>query len=280
MISIIRNLLMFTASAVVIGYIAVWALSEYKLSNVDVPAPWSYSIVRDDTALDHGRHIARTRGCFGCHGQQLEGRVFTDQWPWVKRAVAPNLAAFAKQHSSEVLEASIRHGVGYSGKALWSMPSYNWVHLRDIDLASLIAFLQAAPIVEKSLPDPELGFQARWDMLLGREQNMVEWVAKESSLKYETSANSLLKNGEYLAKTTCNECHGTDLTGMYQAPSLAIIAAYNKTQFRQLMKTGTSQDGRTDLGLMTMVAKDRFAHFSDTEIDQLYAYLNQVIAAQ
>ena len=67
----------------------------------------------------------------------------SEQWPWVERAVSPNLAAFVKKQSNAVLEAAIRHGVGHDGRALWSMPSYNWVHLSDYDLTSLIAYLRS-----------------------------------------------------------------------------------------------------------------------------------------
>ena len=86
-----------------------------------------------------------------------------------------------------------------------------------------------------------------------------------------------LVRGEYLAKTSCNECHGFDLRGMedidFVTPDLAILAAYSDSDFRTLMQRGEAIGGRTDLGLMTMVARDRFAHFTEQELNDLLAYL-------
>ncbi len=42
------------------------------------------------------------------------------------------------------------------------------------------------------------------------------------------------------------------------------------------MSTGVSRTGRTDLGLMTIVAKDRFAYFTDEELKSLYKFLNAI----
>lgn len=78
-------------------YGVVWAVSEFKLGDVEHPPAFRHQIPIDSETIKRGRHIARTRGCFGCHGQQLEGRVFTEQWPWVEMAVAPNLVQFAKE---------------------------------------------------------------------------------------------------------------------------------------------------------------------------------------
>jgi mono/diheme cytochrome c family protein len=260
-----------------LGYGGVWLGSEVRLRNVDPPQPFTTGIEYDAESLKYGKHLARTRGCFGCHGQNLEGRVFTEQWPWVERAVAPNLVIFAQQHSPSVLEAAIRHGIGSDGKALWSMPSYNWTNLKDQDLANLIAYLQSESSVAVALPEPALGFSARWSIAFGQDQHMAELASSVPALQYSSSKNLVMQRGEYIAKTTCNECHGLDLKGSIQpdfvSPSLEIIAAYNEDQFRVLMKEGRSNSGRENLGLMTVIAKDRFAFFTDRELSDLYHYL-------
>jgi len=94
----------------------------------------------------------------------------------------------------------------------------------------------------------------------------------------------MLKRGEYIAKTTCNECHGLDLMGEnmpdFQSPSLTIITAYSENEFRTLMAKGKSRTGRTNLGLMSMVAKDRFAYFTEQELTHLYGYLQSLTQQQ
>ncbi len=261
---------------VALGYGAVYGLSEMKLRDVSPPPSFSHPIKTDSLTLERGRHIARTRGCFGCHGQQLQGRVFTEEWEWVDRAVAPNLAAHAKQHDAATLEAAIRHGIGQDGRALWSMPSYNWVHLSDADVATLIAYLRSAPVVPTDLPSPRLGFKARWKIATGREDHMAQWAQNVPPLRTDL-ADSQLVRGQYLAMTACNECHGLDLRGGFGTPDLAILAGYSDAAFRTLMREGIAIGGRDSLRLMTMVAEDRFAHFTEQEVADLQSFLGTLV---
>lgn len=257
----------------------IYILSEQYLSDVEQPEPFTQSLTKDINSLAQGRHIARTRGCFGCHGQQLEGRVF-EEWPWVKRAVAPNLAVYGKEHNVATLEAAIRHGIGQDGRALWSMPSYNYRHLSDDDVMALIAYLQAAEVIESDLPEPALGLRARLAMARGNEEHMAAWVADVPQLTVDAKEFPQLARGEYLAMTTCNECHGLDLRGDVQpdftTPDLIMVTAYSLAQFQKLMREGEAIGGRKDLGLMTVVAKDRFAYFTEQEVIDLYAFLNSL----
>ncbi len=264
--------------AIALGYPATYVGSEMKLREVSLPPAFTYEVESDSATLAWGRHVARIRGCFGCHGQELEGRVFTkEQWPWVERAVPPNLAAFVKQQSNAALEAAIRHGIGHHVRALWSMPSYNWVHLTDYDLASMIAYMRSEKVIEKELPRPKLGFEARKNIVLDQQIHMAAWALKVPPLQYASTENDGLQRGEYLAMTTCNECHGLDLMGDVQpdffTPPLSIISAYTQEEFSVLMATGVARDGRDSLGLMTIVAKDRFAFFTEQELKDLYAFL-------
>lgn len=261
-------------------YGAVYFLSESKLRSAELdPASFAFQPSEDPNVIAHGRHVTRTRGCFGCHGQQLEGKDFGEQWDWPKRAVAPNLAQYARDHSAETMEAAIRQGIGHDGKALISMPSFNFVHLTDEDLSALISFLRSAPIVTIDLPKPELGFPARWDLLTGAETHYAEWADQVPPLKFASDENPLLATGEYLAMTMCNECHGLDVRGntMYPPPTpdLAIVAALERETFVQIITTGKGLDGRS-LGIMELVAPDRFPHLTEEEIDALYTYLSSL----
>jgi mono/diheme cytochrome c family protein len=258
-----------------LGFGAVFLMSERALRDVTRPPPFAHPIVSDSATIARGRHIARTRGCFGCHGQQLEGEVH--HWDWVGRAVAPNLAAYAREHDPATIEAAIRHGIGADGRALWSMPSYNFRHLRDAETAALIAFLRAAPLVASQLPSPGVSFRVRWGIVAHGETHMAQWVAAVPDLLTSGSPDDAVSRGEHLAMTTCNECHGLDLRGAiepdFDTPDLAIVSAYPEADFRRLMAEGVAIGNRTDLGLMTIVAKDRFASFTEQELSDLYAFL-------
>ena len=263
--------------AAVAYYSYVYIASENYLRDVVVEEGFTFSDREDAAFIEKGRHIARTRGCFGCHGQELEGRVFADEWIWVGTAVAPNLAQYAKDHDAATIEAAIRQGIGHDGTALWSMPSYNFALMTDEDVAAMIAFLKSAPVVEKELPQPDLGWEARTLIARGEAQHMAEWADRMPPLLLGDGDSPQLVRGEYIAKTTCNECHGFDLRGDtaidFSTPDLAILAAYSEADFRKLMQSGEALGGRTDLALMTMVARDRFAHFTEDELNDLLAYL-------
>jgi mono/diheme cytochrome c family protein len=272
------------AAAIVLGFAAVYLLSEMQLQDREAVHRFSATIPDDATGIERGRHIARTRGCFGCHGQQLQGKDFDEQWDWPKRAVAPNLASYARVHDAQIIEAAVRQGIGADGRELMSMPSFNFARLRDDDLAALIAYLRAAPVVEAPLPRPVLGWGVRFDIARGREMSMADWVAMVPPLRTDPKLQPILAEGEYLAMTMCNECHGLDLRGesYYSGldggratPDLAIVAAYDRAQFEQLIRSGYALGGR-ELGLMALVAPDRFPSLSDSEVDSLHKFLQSL----
>lgn len=275
----------FVGALILLGVFAggVLGISEYKMYDVIQPSPFMVDVPTDSTAIERGRHIAQVRGCMGCHGDQLAGRVFTEEWDWVKRAIAPNIAKRAKELSVAELEAVIRHGIGQDGRAMWSMPSYNWVYLSDQDMVDLIAFLKSAPVVENEpFPKPKLGFSVRLNIALGKETHLAQWALDMEEVPMQKPMDSGLAHGEYIAMTTCNECHGYDLRGPTEGgtgfgPNLAaMIQGYSEEAFRTLMSTGEAIGGRTDIGLMTVVAKDRFAHFTEEELTNLYAFLRSL----
>lgn len=258
----------------------VYVASEVYLADIVPPRSFDLPIPSDKAALENGRHIARTRGCFGCHGQQLEGKVFTEQWDWVERGVASNLSVIAKEATPSQLEAAIRHGIGFNGRAMYSMPSYNWVHLSDKQVADLIAFLKSVPTIENQLPRARLGWAARWILATRADDHMAALARQVPGLRTKPTGDPVLHRGERLAMTTCNECHGLDLRGTqtpdFFTPDLAIIAMYSEEEFRRLMKDGVTRDGRNDLGLMSLVGPDRFPAFTESEMRSLYLYLSSL----
>jgi cytochrome c553 len=268
-------------SVVALGFTYIYFGSESVLGNVYPDLEFDAPIPSTEAVRNRGSHIARTRGCFGCHGQQLEGRVFTDQWEWSDRSVAPNLAKIARAYSVPELEAAIRQGIGKNGRALWSMPSYNWAHLSDGDLVALIAFLRTADVVHTELPKPNLGWKARWAIVRGQEEHMAKWADDVPPLRLTSNENPVLVQGEYLAMTSCNECHGLDLRGAFDrdggTPDLAIVSAYSESEFQHLMREGIAKGGRENLPLMSMVARDRFAAFTEQETSALYAFLTSLV---
>ena len=85
-----KRILKWTAitvvSIVAVLLIVIYAGSEYRLRQKFDIATASIEVPTDSGAIARGRHVFETRGCEGCHGEGLEGKVFFDQ-PMLARLV-------------------------------------------------------------------------------------------------------------------------------------------------------------------------------------------------
>lgn len=260
----------------------VYAKSEAHLRSFGQPPPFRLTLAASPAVLARGLHVARTRGCTDCHRSRLEGGLFHDEG-WEGRLVAPNLAALARTAPPAALEAAIRHAIGHDGRALYAMPSYNFVHLSDDDVSALILFLRAAPVVRADLPTPSIGPLRRWKLATGRDAAMPAFLGRVPPLRWQGNRDAAIARGEYLAMTSCNECHGFDLRGNDPfggaAPDLIVVGAYGRDQFVKLMRTAVPVGGRALKPMMAGAVKKRFVHWSDQEVGDLYAFLSAMSRA-
>jgi mono/diheme cytochrome c family protein len=257
----------------------VWFASEAHFNSFAAPPPFTHPIATDPATIARGEHIAKTRGCFGCHGDKLQGDVFQDD-PMMGRAVGANLAKLTHEHSPAIFERALRHGIGSDGRALYSMPAYNFVHLTDSDVAALYAYIRSLPVTETKLPAGWLGLP-RMAIAMGDDGAIPAFLGKVPPLTWQGHPDPSVRRGEYLAMTSCTECHGFGLRGDDPfgqpgddgPPDLAIVASYDKADFVHLMRTGKAT-GNRELRLMSRVARGRFVHWTDAEVDDLYAFLS------
>mgnify|MGYP001596501439 CR=1 FL=1 len=95
-------------------------------------------------------------------------------------------------------------------------------------------------------------------------------------LAQQDNSDQRIARGEYLAMTSCNECHGFDLRANApwpgSAPDLIVVGAYSEAEFARLMREGVPSSG-VELPMMGPVARGRFSHWTDEEVADLYAYL-------
>ena len=82
--------------------------SEQRLRDVPQLVRFEIPIPADSASLAWGEHLALMRGCVSCHGAQLEGRDFTEEWPESGVTVAPNLATLiGYRRAQPVVEAEL-----------------------------------------------------------------------------------------------------------------------------------------------------------------------------
>jgi mono/diheme cytochrome c family protein len=265
------------ASIVVVAAIAVYGLSEYQLRRRFDIAATPVTIPTDSASLAAGRHVFETRGCAGCHGPNVSGKVFFDD-PMIARLVAPNVPAAIRGYSDPELARLLRHGVRPDGRGVAVMPSSMFYHLDDADLGALIAYLRSLPEQPNpGLPATSMRILARVGLVVGQYKLEPRLITHDAPRVAKGPDAAAL--GQYLATTSCTECHGAKLEGDATTPALSIVAGYSPTEFAKLMREGIPKDGRP-LDLMAQVARSRFSHFSDDEVAGLYAYLSRQVASK
>lgn len=254
---------------VVLSLVTIYVGGGLVINRVYEPVARNILTSSRPDVLSEGERLSRALGCLdGCHGKNMEGRVFFEE-AFLARIVAPNLTVAAEQYSTTELEAIIRQGIKPNGKSVLAMPSDSLSRMTDHDLSAIISFIKLYPKQDNDPGDSSFSILARLGLIMGE---YVPAAAGDISQPWDSKGDSLLEQGEYLAYLGCSECHGMDLAGDF-GPDLVIAKAYDLDAFTALMKDGQSVGGN-DLGLMSEVAVKRFSHFQDEEILALQAFLH------
>jgi mono/diheme cytochrome c family protein len=259
----------------IIAYAVVYVHSERLLRHsYEIPTV-SISIPTDPESVNEGRRLATIHGCFaGCHGKEAEGAVLFDQ-PIIAHVVAPNLTAAVRKYSDAELVVAIRHGLRPDGHSMVVMPSEGFIVLTDEDLGRIIAFLKSLPAVEGPGPSFSLGPVGRVGFVTGKFNLVAQLIADTVPPPEATTKEATY--GRYLARTSCVQCHGTNLRGTsnpdFTSPDLQVVAAYSPEAFTALLRTGVALGGRK-LGVMGAWAQNNLSQLTDAEIGALYSYLH------
>ena len=260
---------------VIVAYAVVYVLSERILRRTyEVPAI-ALSIPTDAESITEGRRLATTRGCFnGCHGKNAEGVVMFDE-PMIARIVAPNLTASVRKYSDAQIAVIVRNGVRPDGRSMLVMPAEAFTWLTDTDLGRIIAFLKSLPPSSGPGPNISPGPLGRIGLAVGKFKTVAQLMADAEPPPEAASAQAGF--GRYLARTTCVQCHGTNLRGAstpdFISPDLRIVAAYSPEAFTELMRTGVAL-GERKLDTMGPWARQTLSQLTDAEITALYSYLH------
>lgn len=263
------------AAFAIIAYAVAYILSERILRHTYDVAPVAISIPTDSASIAEGGRLATIRGCVGgCHGKQAEGRVMFDE-PMIGRIVAPNLTAAVRNYNDAELVGIIRNGVRPGGRSVVVMPAEVFGLLTDEDLGRIIAFLKSLPEATGPGPSVSLGPLGRIGVAIGKFKTVRQLITE--AVPPPDATTDRAAHGRYLARTTCAQCHGTDLRGAsnpdFTSPSLQVVAAYSPEAFAQLMREGVALGGR-NLNTMSPWARKLLSHLSDSEIADLYSYLH------
>lgn len=168
-------------------------------------------------AIAHGRHLAETRGCNDCHGQDFGGDKVIEDGA-MGRLYAPNLTSgkggSTAGFADEDWVRAIRHGVGKDGRGLFVMPSVEYSHFSDEDLGAVIAYLKTVPPVDRERVATSYGPVSQILLTLSPEKMIAAAAIDHVNMAPPVSIAKAptVEYGHYLA-AGCMGCHGPNFTG-------------------------------------------------------------------
>jgi cytochrome c553 len=259
-----------------------WLRSEAAIDRVRAAEAGALTLRRDAAEIERGRHLAATRGCSDCHGDDYAGRVLIEGSP-MGRFDGANLTRLGDRDPAEI-ERAIRQGLRADGTSLMLMPTIDYAGLSDSDTAALIAFLQSLPAKGEATPAVAPGLMPRLLWLFGKfpliSHEQIEGRAIE---RRERTPAATAEYGAYVAQV-CQGCHNPSFTGgpMAGAPPEAPppanltshasgLAGWNEADFVKAMRSGERPDGRV---LDPFMPWPTFARMTDDELAALWRYLS------
>jgi mono/diheme cytochrome c family protein len=259
----------------VLGFAYIYFASERELGrHYAVAGDAALVIPTDAVEIEKGRRIAQLAGCMACHGDNLAGRM-VDDIPHLVRLVAPNISTELPKYNDAQLETVLRNGVRPDGKSVLFMPSEMFRHMRDEDLARVIAYLRTKPVVTEGIEEKtQLRVLGRLIIANGDYKPAARAIELLPAAGGNFDANDPMSLGRYLTMNFCSECHGQNLEGVapINAPALAVAKGYSLEQFTRLMQEGVGL-GERQFKIMTPTARARFTQFTPDEVAAVHAYL-------
>lgn len=224
-----------------------------------------------------GLRVARRVGCTGCHGEDGAGKELWSQ-PDRYTVRSANLSEKRGLYTDEGLHALLGEGRTHDGHAPFGMPVFMLQRMSVRERGDVIAWLRALPAVSNPSLEPTWLSDDVKRQIANRTLPEDDYLPDAGVTAPMDRPTEPLALGEYLAMTSCTECHGRDLRGWSPddpTPSLVVAKAYSPDAFRRLMREGqVAAGGPSKTGFMTAVAKQRFAGLHDAEIDALKAWLD------
>jgi mono/diheme cytochrome c family protein len=248
-----------------------------RTARQDTTSPIQFVRVSPEAAA-HGGRLSRVLGCNGCHGEELTGEDWSE--PGFGKLWTANLTRAVPAYADAQLEQVIRAGRQPGGRELWEMPSHLFTQLTRDDMAALIAYLRSQPPRGDVRPPPVFEEGARREIAAGTFISSAASVEREGQ-SWPPGAGPQHRLARYIVRSTCAECHGMNLEGgqpnpqATPRPDLRMVAAYERSDFHRLLRTGKAA-GNREVSLMSEVARGRYRHLTDAEVEALYQYLRAV----
>ena len=222
-----------------------------------------------------GERLSKVLGCSGCHDDTLVGRDWSE--PGYGTLWTSNLTRSGQRWSEAELTQMIVAGQR-PDRPLMEMPSALFARLHPDDVAALVAYLKSLEPVGPVHPEASVGPLLQQEIDSGAYRNSAQQVFDDAG-EMPPDLGPDQAFGRQIVSVTCAECHGTDLRGKPAStpdaaarPDLRMVAAYAPADFDALLRKGKAA-GNREVGLMSTVARRRYANLTDAEVGAVRGYL-------
>ena len=200
-------------AAVALGGI-YWASSARFHNKYDVTVR-TIAIPADADAIERGKHIVKTRGCAECHGADLGGNQVIEN-PLIGTVHGSNITrgkgSVTTAFTDEDWIRAIRHGVAHDKRPLFLMPSAEYAHFTDDDLACTIAYAKSVPPVDRPTVPVNLRPLGRFLLVNGTMKLSADEIDHANLKPEAVKPGPTVEYGRYLA-IGCIGCHGANYSG-------------------------------------------------------------------
>ncbi|MEW6083987.1 MAG: c-type cytochrome [Chloroflexota bacterium] len=273
----------------VVAGVALYLIGNARMNKAYAFEPSNLTLPTDEASIAYGKHRAETL-CQGCHGEDMGGVInFFDGGPlgtMDSANLTPGEGGVGKTYTTEDYVRAIRHGVNSEGKPIFMPAVVSTAYLSDEDLASIIAYLQTLPPVDRKTNGKQFTPLAKILYALGVLGKMpVETVSHDIHVS-APDRSVTVEYGEYMVNThDCRICHSATLNGGPHAdptidrisPNLTPggeLAFWGEEDFINTIRTGTTPSGH-ELDPALMPWKD-YAFMSDDELKAIWLYLQSL----
>ncbi len=226
-----------------------------------------------------GEHLAQI-GCVGCHGVDLGGQEMVNNalmgTIWSRNLTRGDGGIGASFKTADFVRA-IRFGVHEDGRSVLIMPTNAFEHFSDSDLASIIAYVDSVPRVDRTTPGPRIGPLARVLSVLTPFPLYSAEHVEANATHTMPPPDDTLAYGTYLAAVGgCTECHGSTLANGGNGPNITMggpLRSWTEADFVRAIREGKRPDSTAISEAMPW--KD-FRKMTDAELHALWIYINSM----
>lgn len=272
-------MLVIAAIALLALFGAYWFATSQLNQVYDVAAE-PITIPAGAAAIEEGERLARVRGCFWCHGPALLGKLYFAEANKGVIVAAPNLTQKIREYTPAEFARAVRHGIRPDGTSVQpAMPAFAFYSMSDQDIGAIMSYIASLP-ADEGINDNFRLLPVGWfRWLAGRLPPNAAELIDHAAVRPDPAINGdPVARGRYLAESICTECHSDNgRLRVPNTPDLTIAANYSRDDFFHLLRTGEALGKRPIDHHMVEVAKYRYGHLHNEEIDALYRYARSLI---